>query len=426
MIIYTVRPGDSIYQIARRYNVTPEDIAETNGIDLGDSLVVGQSLIVPTDTSTHIVNLGESLYLIARQYNVSLDQLLAANPQISSPYIIQPGQSINIPAQAENLGNIDVNGYAYPNISMSVLEATLPHLTYLSIFSYHVRPDGSLSQINDTPLINAARQQRVAPLMVITNIDDEEGFSSDLARTILRNETVQNNLINNVINTIRNKNYAGVDVDFEYIYPDDRQNYNNFLQKLSDRLRPNGYTLTTAIAPKVRADQPGTLYEAHDYDFHGQIADHVIIMTYEWGFTFGPPLPVAPINEVRRVLDYAVTAIPPEKILMGMPNYGYNWRLPYVPGTAAQTVTNQGAVHLARREGAEIIFNTQSQAPFFEYYDDQAQRHIVWFDDARSIDARLRLVNEFGLGGLSYWTINNYFPAQWVILENLYNVNKVL
>jgi len=137
-------------------------------------------------------------------------------------------------------------------------------------------------------------------------------------------------------------------------------------------------------------------------------------------------LPVAPINEVRRVLNYAVTAIPPEKILMGMPNYGYNWRLPYVPGTAAQTITNQGAVNLARREGAEIMYNTQSQAPFFEYYDDQAQRHIVWFDDARSINARLRLVNEYGLGGLSYWTINNYFPAQWVILENLYNVNKIL
>ena len=98
---------------------------------------------------------------------------------------------------------------------------------------------------------------------------------------------------------------------------------------VTERLHSLGYIVTTALAPKTSAGQMGLLYEAHHYPVHGRLADHVILMTYEWGYTYGPPMAVSPLNQVRRVLNYAVTAIPPEKILMGMPNYGYDWMLPY-------------------------------------------------------------------------------------------------
>ena len=129
------------------------------------------------------------------------------------------GQVINIPTQTRKLGTIDVNGYAFPNINRTVLQDTLPYLTYLSIFSYQVRPDGSLIAINDTPLIEAARQAGVAPIMVITNIEEGASFSSDLAHTILTDLQVRENVINNVVNTLESKNYFGLDIDFEYIYP---------------------------------------------------------------------------------------------------------------------------------------------------------------------------------------------------------------
>ena len=198
---------------------------------------------------------------------------------------------------------------------MEVLRKTLPNLTYLSIFSYQVNADGSLDNIEDVPLIQAARSFRVAPLMVITNIGEEGGFDSDLASTILGSTTIQDTLINNVLRVLEEKNYSGLDIDFEYIYPSDRENYNNFLRKVVARLRPLGYSITTALAPEISADQEGILYEAHDYPVHGELADHVIIMTYEWGYTYSPPRAVAPINEVRRVLNYAVTAILARKYL---------------------------------------------------------------------------------------------------------------
>jgi spore germination protein len=262
--------------------------------------------------------------------------------------------------------------------------------------------------------------------MVITNIQEGGGFDSDLARTILTNESIQDTLIDNVINNMRTKNYTGLDVDFEYIYPENREDYNNFLRKLRSRLEPLGYSLTTAVAPKISADQQGLLYEAHDYPVHGALTDHVILMTYEWGYTFGPPMAVAPINEVRRVLNYAVSAIPRQKIFMGIPNYGYDWVLPDVEGSRATVVSNVGAVDLARREGARIQYDQRSQAPFFNYFDDNGREHVVWFDDARSIEAKMRLVNQYNLGGVSYWTIGRYFPQNWLVLSSLYDVRKVL
>ena len=426
LIIHVVKPGESLYAIANLYGVPYTKIASDNELSNIDRLVVGQTLVILEGTRRHRVAPGESIYSIASEYGVSVSRLLAANPQITNPALINPGEIINIPPVTSKLGTFEVNGYAFPNISMDVLRKTLPNLTYLSPFSYQVRPDGSLTPINDAALISAARAARVAPLMVINNIDSDGGFSSELAASILRNPAVQDTLLDNVIANIRAKNYGGLDIDFEYIFPQDRENYNNFLRKASTRIHEAGYILATALAPKTSAEQKGLLYEAHDYPVHGALTDHVILMTYEWGYTYGPPLAVAPINEIRKVLDYAVSAIPRKKILMGIPNYGYDWTLPYTPGTAAQTLSNTQAVDRAAQFGAEIQYDPVSQAPFYNYYDANGKQHVVWFEDARSIRAKLELANSYGLGGVSYWTINRYFPQNWLVLNSLFNVSKVI
>ncbi len=98
----------------------------------------------------------------------------------------------------------------------------------------------------------------------------------------------------------------------------------------------------------------------------------------------------------------------------------------FVQGSAANIITNTEAVTLASNVRAPIKYDTKAQAPFFNYYDAQGRRHEVWFDDARSIQARLKLVNEYGLGGISYWTIDNLFRTNFIVLQSMYGVNKVL
>jgi len=426
LIIHVVQQGESLYSIGNRYGVSYLKIASDNELNPDQRLVPGQAIVILEGSRQHVVAPGESLYFIARRYGLTISQLLRANPQLSTQAVLYPGQVITIPPANENLGTIEVNGYAFPNIDLEVLDKTLPNLTYLSIFSYEVNPDGTLREVNDEELIRRAREANVAPLMVITNLEAGGGFSSDVANAILTSEEVQNTLLDNVVRVLDEKNYFGLDIDFEYIYPRDRENYNNFLRKTVNRLRPLGYTVTTALAPKISATQQGLLYEAHDYPVHGALADHVILMTYEWGYTFSPPRAVAPLNLVRNVLTYAVSAIPRSKILMGIPNYGYNWTLPFVQGSRAVTISNTGAVDLASSEGAFIQFDTLAASPFFNYYDDAGRRHEVWFEDPRSIYAKLRLANEFSLGGVSYWTIGRYFPQNWLVLNAMFDVVKVL
>lgn len=426
MIIYVVKPGDTIYSIAKRYGIKPQTIIRNNGLTTPNKLVVGQTLVIMSDNLKHTVEKGDTLYSIARRYGVSLDQLKEANPQLQSPYTLTIGQVINIPVTVKKDGTIEVNGYAFPGINRTVLRNTLPYLTYLSIFSYQVKPDGSLTTINDAPLIDLARKANVAPIMVITNLEEGGGFSSEIANAVLTNDTAQQNLLDNIEKTLKAKNYYGLNIDFEYVNPSDGDEYDKFLETATSRFNALGYKVFTSLAPKTSANQKGQLYEAHHYPVHGRLANRVILMTYEWGYTYGPPLAVAPINQVKRVLDYAVTVIPSRKILMGMPNYGYDWTLPYKEGTPAKSLSNTQAVDLAIKQGASINYDRTAQTPYFYYKDSSGKQHIVWFDDARSIYAKLRLIEEYDLAGVSYWTILRYNPQNWLILSSMYNIQKVL
>ena len=425
MVIYVVRQGDTVFSIAKKYGVSVQAIVKDNGLKNQEQLVVGQALVIMPNDVRHTVMYGQTLYSIARSYGTTVSSILAANPDITDSSQIHAGQVIVIPASAPKLGTMEVNGYGFANMDRDTLTSTLPYLTYISMFSYQVKADGSLIPIPAGPVVQSARQAGVAPLMVITNIKEGGSFDSNIAHAILTNEQVQNTLLENVIKVLKDNNYYGLDIDFEYIYPQDRENYNKFLTKTVARLHPLGYTVSTALAPKTSANQQGLLYQAHDYPSHGLIVDHVILMTYEWGYLYGPARAVAPVNLVERVLQYAVSVIPSKKILMGIPNYGYDWTLPFVKGTAARSISNTEAVDIAAKVGAQIQYDTVAQAPFFNYYD-KGHKHEVWFEDARSIEAKLKLVKKYSLAGVSYWNLNGFFPQNWLVLNSMYDVKKVL
>lgn len=136
---------------------------------------------------------------------------------------------------------------------------------------------------------------------------------------------------------------------------------------------------------------------------------------------------VAPLPEVRAVLDYAVGVMEPGKILLGVPLYGYDWPLPYVRGESrAQSISPRRAVELALRVGAEIRFDERSMAPWFRYTDRGGQEHVVWFEDARSMDARLRLAAEYGLRGAGCWNLMRETPQFWTVLNALYDIETVV
>ncbi len=422
MILYVVQNGDSLYTIASKYNVSTNDLITTNGL-INNNLVVGQCLIIKKKDSIYYVKSGDSLFSIAKKNNLSYSDLLANNPLAASKSYLDINEPIVI---GNNLSKkkIKVNGYVYPQTPLNIIQDSLPYLTYLSIFSYSINDNGSLIAINDQEIINTAKNAKVAPMMVVNNIDKDGEFNSKLASDILNDASKQDTLLNDIISILEKKGYYGINIDFEYIFPQDKEKYKEFLDKLKTRLN-NNYELSVAVAPKTSKEQTGTLYEAHDYNAIGSIANQVILMTYEWGYTYSPAMPVAPIDKVSNVIDYALTEIPNNKIFMGIPNYGYDFTLPFTEGVAAKSIANSRAIEYAKSKNAAISYDDIAQTPFFSYYENN-KKHMVYFEDPRSIKAKCLLALNKKLGGLSIWTISTFWKQLYEVIINYFEIEKVI
>lgn len=374
----------------------------------------------------YIVAPGDSVDTIAASNNVSVSDLIQIN-QLVPPYALAVGQALLLPASALPASArpaLTVNGYAYTYISQWVLEQTLPFLSSLSVFSYGFTGQGDLiyPPQDDIRLIQTADRYGVRSILTLTPLDSNGQFNNRLITDVVSSPAARDNLLGQLRETMSVKGYAGVDIDFEYIRAKDRDLFTAFVQSAVDLLNPDGYSVSVALAPKTSADQPGLLYEGKDYPALGSIADYVLLMTYEWGYKYGPNMAVAPLNKVRQVVEYAVTEISPSKIHLGVPNYGYDWPLPYLSGrTTAVTIGNVEAVQIAIRNDAVIRFDAISQSPFFNYTQDGVS-HEVWFEDVRSIQGKCDLVKEFRLQGMGFWQLMRWWRACWLLLEENFEI----
>ena len=324
----------------------------------------------------------------------------------------------------ERLGTASFNGYAYPYIDPALLSAQLPYVTYLTPFTYGITAGGGLLPLEDDAMLSAARQRGTAPVMHLSTLTESGQFDTQRAEMVLTDFEVQDRLVAEVLQTVLRKGFAGLDVDFEYLPGELAEAYAAFLSRLQRLLHSRGLFVWAALAPKTSASQPGLLYEGHNYAAIGAATDGVLLMTYEWGYTYGPPMAVAPLPNVRAVLDYAITEIPAEKIFLGIPNYGYDWSLPFIQGvTRAQSISNQRAIELAVEYGIAIQYDETAQSPFFHYTDAGGTVHEVWFEDARSMSAKLRLIAEYGFQGGGFWNLMRPFSQTWLVLDALYDVD---
>lgn len=428
MQIYVVKPGDTLYGIAKAFNSTVSEIVVANAIPEPDRLVIGQALVIPITGSFYYVQPGDSLWSIGRKYSINYLTLARIN-NINPEQPLRIGQKLYIPprprTKIESNAYLEVTG---PSISQSLLtdaRRASNVLTYIAPFSYQARNDGTLKPIPLNGLSEISKDSGAKLMMVVTNIS-EGAFSGELGRQILESVAVQNLLLDNIIAEAQRVGlFTDIHFDFEFLPADLRTAYTNFLKLAVSRLKPLGYMVSAALAPKTRADQPGQWYQAHDYKAIGAIVDFVVIMTYEWGYSGGPPMPVSPIGPVEQVLRYALSEMPPNKILMGQNLYGYDWTLPYVPGGRyARAISPQTAINIARDNRAIINYDIKAQAPFINYTDQQGQKHIIWFEDARSIQAKFDLLKKLNLRGISYWKLGLPFPQNWLLLGDNFEISK--
>ncbi|WP_066391650.1 LysM peptidoglycan-binding domain-containing protein [Neobacillus mesonae] len=470
MIIHVVSSGETLWQIANRYAVSMNSIIKTNELADPNQLVVGQALVIPKPGTVHTVKYGETLWSIAQQYGVTIQSIIQAS-QLTNPNLIYPGTTLFIPPITHTVQSgemlwqiasrygttvqaiINENDIKDPNVIYPGLVLTIPRgkptievnaytyqtsdaavqslneighlLTYFAPFAYLIAEDGSLSPVKDEAMIPAALSQHVVPMMSVTNFTSTHA-GSNVAHTILSTPEIREKILTNILQVMDSKGYKGLNIDFENVLPADRELYNQFVQLAVDRLHPKGYFVSTALAPKVGATQAGLLYEAHDYEAHGRIADFVVLMTYEWGYRLGPPQAISPIDQMRRVVEYAISVMPANKIFLGFQIYARDWKIPHVKGQEAETFSPQEAIRRAIKYGATIQYDTTAQSPFFRYVDEKGQGHEVWFEDARSAQAKFNMVKDYNLRGVSYWALGYPYPQNWALLKDNFNIKKLI
>ena len=375
----------------------------------------------------YVVKQGDSVDSIAKSYNISAETILWDN-QIEYPYRLAVGQALYISDgnTVEGRKLLYTSGYAYPFINEEVLEETLPYLDGLKVFSYGFTLEGELipPMSDDAWMIERAQQWGTRPILTLTPLGEDGHFNNNLVSALVRSHELQQRIIWELGSTMQEKGFGGLDIDFEYVLADDREGFAAFVGLATRVMNLFGYPVTVALAPKTSAEQRGLLYEGIDYALLGAAANRAMLMTYEWGYSQGPPMAVAPINMVRRVVDYAVTAIPREKLSLGIPNYGYDWALPYERGvTRAKTINNHQAVQLAIEFGVDIRFDETAMSPYFRYWQYGVQ-HEVWFEDVRSIKAKFDLIKEYELSGVGYWQLMSLFRANWLMLNEMFYIER--
>jgi spore germination protein len=430
---YIVISGDTLFGIARVFGTTVDAIAQANGITNPDLILPGMALTIPGWTQVnYTVQPGDTLWAIGNRFGVPVEMLVRVN-RIPNPSLILVGQVLVIPQPSSITPKptIETLGYFhhYDLIGLEQTLATLqPFLTYGGIFQFPVQSDGTITiPGNLERAVATMRRYQVQPLAVITNWGAGDTFDLELAHAILSSDAARARAIQNVREILSRFGFAGVNVDFENMPAADRPLYTRFIEEMAAVLRPLGYLVTLAAPPKFADNPTAPWVGAFDYAALGQAADFIFLMTYEWGWIGGPPMAIAPLNLVRRALDYALTQIPREKILQGIPLYGYVWTLPDTPENLAVFINLVDVYDVAARYHAVINYDTNAQSPFFNYVDELGVQHEVWFEDARSITAKFQTAQELGLRGVGFWSYQNQpygFAQMWAILGDMFNVAK--
>jgi spore germination protein YaaH len=273
----------------------------------------------------------------------------------------------------------------------------------------------SMLPTNSTARIDEAlielEQEKVPLTPTICNMRDGSWDYPTIIAT-LRNPVLRRQHIAKIVNLVKLKNYAGIDIDYENFEAGDRDVFTAFITELATALHHAHKTLSVDVFAKTSDRGYDQRNRAQDYHALGRAADTVRIMAYDWHWNSSAPGPIAPINWVRSVLDYALTQIPAHKIVLGVPAYGYNW-----VGKKGTLVSWLQAYGLAQKYSVPVHWDATSQSPWLKYRTHDGTQHVVWFENSYSAMAKLALARGMHIHGAYIWLAGDEDDLLWKSLS---------
>lgn len=225
---------------------------------------------------------------------------------------------------------------------------------------------------------------------------------------IIQDPVLRARHVQDVVDLVTKHDFAGVDIDYEELLATDRTAFSAFIRQLAVALHAKDKKLSVDVFAKATDKGYDQRNVAQDYAALGAAADQIRIMAYDWHWSSSTAGPIAPLNWDNQVLKYAVTQMPPQKIILGVPTYGYDW-----VGAKGQLVSWLQAYQLSRTHGAVVRWDNKAQSPWFTYESAQRQQHTVWFENAYSSSAKIALAKSFKLGGVYLWLVGDEDDLIW-------------
>lgn len=455
VITYTVQPGDSLYQIARQYNTLVESIVQLNRLQSTD-LAVGQRLIIPQYTEA-VVNVGRANIRSGPGTNYGVIQTVTSSARLpvtntNRDWIQVSMHNGNTGWVSRNLANLRVydgskpilsvvgfytlqEGPALPSSFRSFVDNT-SQISALPLFMYRFDQDdptsiekfGQFADIEVETLVAIAHRNNVMIMPVVHNLLYGEGgqeASREVVKTMLATPQSRRTTIDNIIALIDRFGFDGVNIDIEDVFMDDSGRLSEFYTELGSAMRSRGYFLSASVPARIRDYPPFNPFsDPFDYGVIGAAVDQFVVMLYnEHGWPGSGPGPVVSSGWMNKVIAYTLTKMPAEKIVAAISVFGFDFNLTTGQNTYA---TYEMAAKLAERYGQSITFDQDTLTPMFSYTDDQGNEHEVWFENAESIIAKIRLAWQQGIAGVALWRLGMEDPAAWPRIESEIVVEKIV
>jgi spore germination protein YaaH len=234
----------------------------------------------------------------------------------------------------------------------------------------------------------------------------------DVVHNILTNANVRGYWLDQMVATVEQNGYDGVQMDFEKGLAADRGAMTSFVTELAARLHARGRLLSVAVSPKV-ADVPNhPRSSAFDYIALAQHADWVFVMAWGIHWQTSAPGAVDDLTWFNRVMAYMDTLPDHGRYVVGTQLYGLDWANGGGTSNPAAPYEWSDAQALAARVGATPHRDATTDNWTFSYQDGNGSPHEVWYTDSVTTHTRMQLARDRGFG-VGFWRLGNEDQRLW-------------
>ena len=287
-------------------------------------------------------------------------------------------------------------------------------LNETAILSFAATETGEIVGTAPQEGLQLAREKKVGSFVGISNAP-KGNFDPKVAHAVISDPGVRQKAIAKIVQVVKSNGFQGANIDFENMYPGDRAAYTAFITELATKMHAEGAKVYISVTAKTTDSPKSNWVGTFDYAALGKVVDRMQLMTYDENGSWGEPGPVASAPWVEKVLKYATSQVPAEKLLIGLPAYGYDWNL---NDKKANKAVAWKATKLLTKKGAAPKWDDKSKSPHLTYQAEDGSQHVVWYENPDSIRAKVQLAMKYKLAGVSVWRMGLEDESFWQAVQS--------